>query len=112
MPERSYLFIYNNLRLSDQTYLLNTSQEFQLNEVSIGLSQRVNYKEKFVLNGMGLSLGLTLENFDIGMQYFFPLKKRNLNFATSVFEFYMIFEFTPFRRNGRGSLKRLQIDNY
>ena len=34
------------------------------------------------------------------------------NFTSNVFELYLIFEFTPFRRNGRGSFKRLQINNY
>ncbi|MBL6666112.1 MAG: type IX secretion system membrane protein PorP/SprF [Flavobacteriaceae bacterium] len=112
LPERSYLFIFNNIRYIDKIYSLNLSQEFQFNEFSLGVSQKASMADKFALNGMGLGVGLTLESFDIGMQYYFPLNKSPTNFTSNVFELYLIFEFTPFRRNRRGSFKRLQINNY
>jgi len=112
LPERSYLFIFNNIRYIDKIYSLNLSQEFQFNEFSLGVSQKASMADKFALNGMELGVGLTLESFDIGMQYYFPLNKSPTNFTSNVFELYLIFEFTPFRRNRRGSFKRLQINNY
>lgn len=81
-------------------------------EFSLGISQRTSYVSKFAFNGMGLNLGLTLENFDVGMQYYFPVNKSQTNFASNIFELYLIFEFTPFRRNSLGSFKRLQVNNY
>lgn len=112
LPESSHLFIFNNLRYINKTYSLNLSQEVQLNEFSLGISQRTSYVSKFAFNGMGLNLGLTLENFDVGMQYYFPVNKSLTNFASNIFELYLIFEFTPFRRNSLGSFKRLQVNNY
>lgn len=112
LPEQSYLFIFNNIRYIGEVYSINLSQELQLNEFSIGLSQKASHSSKFKLNGMGVNFGLALENFDVGIQYYFPINKDTNNFASNVFELYLIFEFTPFRRNNRGSFKRLQIDNY
>ncbi|MEK9603589.1 MAG: type IX secretion system membrane protein PorP/SprF [Flavobacteriaceae bacterium] len=112
LPEQSYLFIFNNIRYIDKVYSFNLSQELQLNEFSVGLSQRASNSSKFSLNGMGVNFGLTLENFNFGMQYYFPINKGTTNFASNVFELYLIFEFTPFRRNNLRSYKRLQVDNY
>lgn len=112
LPDESFLFITNTLRIQDNTYALNLSQELQLGELSIGVSERITQKEELHIDGFGFSLGLALDNFDVGMQYFFPLRNPTQSYSPRVFELFLIFEFTPFRRNGRGSVKRLQISNY
>ena len=42
----------------------------------------------------------------------FSFQKESKVFAPSIFELYLVFDFSPFRRNQRGYLKRLQINNY
>jgi hypothetical protein len=43
---------------------------------------------------------------------FFPLKNNARTYAARVFELYLTFDFSKFRRNRRGLYKRLQNDNY
>ena len=42
----------------------------------------------------------------------FSFQKECKVFAPSIFQLYLVFDFSPFRRNQRGYLKRLQINNY
>jgi hypothetical protein len=63
------------------------------------------------LSQIGLSAGISFENFDFGVLYNFPLS-RTRTFAASVFELFLTFDFSKFRRNRRGFYKRLQNDNY
>lgn len=88
------------------------SQDFQLNNFSLGVSQQASLLENFSFNNIGLSMGLSLEHFDLGFQYAIPMRKIGLAHPPKVFEFYVGFDFTRFRRNNRGIYKRLQTDNY
>ncbi|MEN8812739.1 MAG: hypothetical protein ABF277_05450 [Candidatus Arcticimaribacter sp.] len=80
------------------------------NAGTIALSPYIS--DQFTFNALGLNLGLKVENFDFGFQYNFPFQKESKVFAPSIFELYLVFDFSPFRRNQRGYLKRLQINNY
>ena len=112
LPENSFLFLYNSIRLIEESTLMTFSQEVQLSNFSIGSSQKASLVNKFNLNSIGLSLGLAIENFDFGFQYNFPLRQLNRVYSPSVFELHLTFDFSPFRRNNRGLFKRLQTDNY
>ena len=50
------------------------------------------------MNNFGISVGLSLENFDIGLIYDFGVKNVDKVFAPSVFELYLTFDFSKFRR--------------
>jgi len=84
----------------------------QLREFSLGISQQASKVQSINLNNFGLSVGLSLENFDIGILYNIGIKNVKQVFAPSIFELYLTFDFSKFRRNNRGLYKRLQIDNY
>ena len=85
------------------------SQEFQLGEFSIGISEQAGGAG---LNNIGLSFGISVENFDFGASYNFPFRKPGVVFSPSMFELYITFDFSIYRRNQRGLFKRIQIDNY
>lgn len=95
LPKNSFLFLYMGTRYTEGNFYANFAEEFQFDNFSIGLN-----------------LGLKVENFDFGFQYNFPFQKESKVFAPSIFELYLVFDFSPFRRNQRGYLKRLQINNY
>ena len=99
-------------RYTEGNFYANFSEEFQFDNFSIGLNQLVANTDQFTFNALGLNLGLKVENFDFGFQYNFPFQKESKVFAPSIFELYFVFDFSPFRRNQRGYLKRLQINNY
>lgn len=112
LPENSFLFLYHNIRLIQKNTFLTFSQELQLSNFSLGLNQKASLVNQFNLNSVGLSIGLSIENFDFGLQYNFPLRQLNQVYSPSVFELHLTFDFSPFRRNNRGLFKRLQTDNY
>ena len=66
----------------------------------------------FSLISIELSVGASVENFDLGLQYKIPIKQINQVFAPSVFQLYVVFDFSIYRRNNRGRYKRLVTDNY
>jgi type IX secretion system PorP/SprF family membrane protein len=112
LPRYSFLFTYGSLTKYDTSYYLYLSQELQLGEFSLGISQQASKVQSINLNNFGLSVGLSLENFDIGILYNIGIKNVKQVFAPSIFELYLTFDFSKFRRNNRGLYKRLQIDNY
>jgi len=88
------------------------SQEIKLAEFALGINQQFSFFKGFNLTQTGISVGISFDNFDFGLFYNFPIKNVVRTFASSVFELYLTFDFSKFRRNRRGLYKRLQNDNY
>ena len=125
LPLYSYLYTYCSLKISSEAINMYLSQEFQLGEFSIcanqqfGLVDKTNAsvsiaQESFSFLNLGLSVGLTYENFDFGVSYAFAIQDLNTSYryAPTIFDLYLNFDFSPFLRNRRGQYKRLQVDNY
>ena len=53
-----------------------------------------------------------VENFDFGILYNFPFQSPGAVFSPSIFELFVTFDFSIYRRNRRGQYNRLQTDNY
>ena len=112
LPRDSYLFTYASItQINDLTYFY-ISEEAQFGEFSIGVSQQISNVGSLNLNNIGMSIGLSLENFDFGVLYNFPVRNPDKVFSPSIFELYLTFDFSKFRRNQRGLFKRINTDNY
>jgi len=112
LPRYSYLFAYGSFTKFGDAVLIYLSQDFQLGEFSVGLSQQAASLNTFALNNVGVSIGLAVENFDFGILYNFPFQSPGAVFSPSVFELFVTFDFSIYRRNRRGQYNRLQTDNY
>lgn len=112
LPNFSFLYTYGSVSYFDTKTYYYLSQELQLGEFSLGISQQASYVSQFNLNNLGILVGLSFENFDFGILYNFPLRNIRQVFSPSVLELYLTFDFSKFRRNRRGLFKRLQTDNY
>ena len=112
LPDNSFLFLYNSVRLLEQNTLFNLTQEVLFSSLALSLNQRFSFANALNFNSIGFGMGIAVENFDFGIQFNAPIRKINQVYAPSVFELYFAFDFSPFRRNNRGVYKRLQIDNY
>ena len=125
LPRYSYLYTYGSLKRSSEAINMYLSQEFQLGEFSIGANQQFGLvdktnasvsiaQESFSFLNLGLSVGLTYENFDFGVSYAFAIQDLDTSYryAPTIFDLYLSFDFSPFLRNRRGQYKRLQVDNY
>ena len=86
--ELSFLMVYLNAIKVQNSVHMYLSQELQLGEFSVGLSQQAGSSG---LNNLGVSFGLSAENFDFGASYNFNfemmvwLKDRNCPKDASVF---------------------------
>ena len=112
LPRHSFLYFYGVVNRTPRTMVVNLSQEIQMGPIAFGVSQQASKSEQFALNNIGVSASFSVENFDFGLQYNFPFRKQAQVYAPSLFELFVSFNFTAFRRNNRGFFKRLQIDNY
>ena len=112
LPRYSYLFAYGSFTKFGDSVLIYLSQDFQLGEFSLGLSQQASSLNTFALNNVGVSIGLAVENFDFGILYNFPFQSPGAVFSPSIFELFVTFDFSIYRRNRRGQYNRLQTDNY
>lgn len=112
LPRFSYLFTYGNFTKYGDAIYINLAQTFQLGEFSIGFVEQASSIDSFALNNIGLTLGLSVENFEFGINYNFPIQTINTVYSPSIFELSVIFDFSIYRRNNRGLYKFLQIDNY
>ena len=115
LPRYSYLYAYSSVRRDAETMNIFSSQEFQLGEFSVGVNQQFGFFDDFSFLNLGLSIGLTYENFDLGVSYAFSVQDLagpNYRYPPRIFDLHLSFDFSPFLRNRMGQYKRLQIDNY
>ena len=105
-------YIFRAVTKFGNSLQISLSQEAQLCSFSDGISRQASKLNAFSLTNIGLSVGASVENFDFGLQYNIPIKQINQVFAPSVFELYVAFDFSIYRRNNRGRYKRLVTDNY
>jgi len=112
LPRYSYLFTYGSFTKFGDAVLIYLSQDFQLGEFSVGISEQAASLNNFALNNVGVSIGLAVENFDFGILYNFPFQSPGAVYSPSIFELFVTFDFSVFRRNRRGQYNRLQIENY
>jgi type IX secretion system PorP/SprF family membrane protein len=112
LPEFSFLYLYGAVTKFGNSIQVSLSQEAQLGSFSLGISQQASKLNTFSLTSVGLLVGVSVENFDFGLQYNIPIKQINQVFAPSIFELYVAFDFSIYRRNNRGRYKRLVTDNY
>ena len=112
LPRYTYLLAYGAYTSQGSSNLMYFSQEIQLAEFAFGVNQQLSFFNGLNLTQIGMSAGISFDNFDFGMLYNFPIKNVSRTFAASVFELYLTFDFSKFRRNRRGLYKRTQNDNY
>ena len=114
LPRYSYLYAYTSVRRDSESINIFSSQEFQLGEFSVGANQQFGLFDNFSFLNLGLSVGLTYENFDFGVSYAFSVQDltTSYRYPPRIFDLFLSFDFSPFLRNRRGQYKRLQVDNY
>tara|TARA_B110000902_G_C14083595_1_gene504153 strand:- start:15 stop:719 length:705 start_codon:yes stop_codon:yes gene_type:complete len=112
LPESSYMYLYGTITSFDDSLQITLSQEAQLGSFSLGVSQQASKLNSLDLTNIGVSVGVSFENFDFGVQYNLPINQINVVLSPSIFELYVAFDFSIYRRNNRGSHKRLATDNY
>ena len=74
LPRYSYLYAYTSIRRDSESINFFSSQEFQLGEFSLGVNQQFGLFDDFSFLNIGLSVGLTYENFDFGVSYAFSIQ--------------------------------------
>ena len=94
LPRYSYLYTYGSFTKFGDAVLIYLSQDFQLGEFSVGLSQQAASLNTFALNNVGVSIGLAVENFDFGILYNFPFQSPGAVFSPSIFELFVTFDFS------------------
>ena len=99
LPRYTYLLTYGAYTTQGTTNLMYLSQEIQLAEFVFGINQQLSFFNGFNLSQVGMSAGILFDNFDFGVLYNFPIKNVSRTFAASVFELYLTFDFSKFRRN-------------
>ncbi len=104
------LYLSSILSTEGDNYELYLGQEFHLDNFHIGLNQQAFYLEELALS-LGANIGIRLQNFDIGAQFSFPLRKINQAWGPKVFQFYTRFDLTDYRYGGDTN-KRLNQNNY
>ncbi len=112
LPRHTYLFTYFSLTSFNKSLYLNLIEEIRMGEFSVGLNQKISNVDQFNLNNLGFSVALSLENFEFGFSYSFPVRSMAKVHSPSIFEIILTFDFSKFRRNQRGFFKHLQTDNY
>lgn len=114
LPRYSYLYAYTSIRRDSESINFFSSQEFQLGEFSAGVNQQFGLFDDFSFLNIGLSVGLTYENFDFGVSYAFSIQDltTTYRYPPRIFDIHLSFDFSRFLRNRRGQYKRLQVDNY
>ena len=113
LPRYSYLYSYGSIIMTANSMNIFLSQEFQLGEFSVGLHEQFGNLTGFNLLNLGISAGLSYENFDFGVSYSFATRDtQNLVYSPSIFDLHLSFDFSPFLRNRRGQYKRLLVNNY
>lgn len=104
------LFLSTIISTEGENYELFLGEEFNLDNFHIGLNQQLYYQEAPAIS-LGANLGFRIQNFDIGGQFSFPLRKINQAWGPKIFQFYTRFDLTDYRYGGDTN-KRLNQNNY
>lgn len=112
LPRYSYLFTYGDLTYTEKNLYLNLVQDIRLGSFSFGLTQKLSNVNGLNFNSVGIGGGLQYENFEFGLAYNFPFRAQAKVHSPSIFEIFVTFDFSKYRRNQRGLFKHLQTDNY
>ena len=112
LPRYSYLFTYAAVNQTEEKIYFNLVQELRMGGFSMGLSQKFSNIGSFNFNSIGVGAGVQFENFEFGLAYSFPLRSKAKVHSPSIFEVFVTFDFSRFRRNQRGFFKHLQTDSY
>ena len=98
--------------MSESNFYISLVQDLRMGEFSFGLNQKLSNVGSFNFNSIGINVGLQYENFEFGLAYNFPSRSQAKVHSPSIFEIFVTFDFSKFRRNQRGLYKHLQTDNY
>ena len=104
------LFLSTIISTEGESYELFLGEEFNLDNFHFGLNQQLYYQESPAIS-LGANLGFRIQNFDIGGQFTFPLRKINQAWGPKIFQFYTRFDLTDYRYGGDTN-KRLNQNNY
>lgn len=104
------LYLSSILSTEGANYELFLGEEFRLDNFYVGLNQQAFFLEELALR-LGTNVGVRLQNFDIGAQFSFPLRKLNQAWGPKIFQFYTRFDLTDYRYGGDTN-KRLNQNNY
>jgi hypothetical protein len=112
LPRYSYLFTYAAVNQNEKKIYYNLVQELRMGGFSMGLSQKFSNAGSFNFNIIGVGAGVQFKNFEFGLAYSIPIRSKAKVHSTSIFEVFVTFDFSRFRRNQRGFFKHLQTDSY
>lgn len=93
------LFLSTILTTEGERYELFLGEEFNLDNFHIGLNQQLYYQESPAIS-LRANLGFRVQNFEIGGQFSFPLRKINQAWGPKIFQFYTRFDLTDYRYGG------------
>ena len=104
------MFLSSIVNTKGENYALYLGEDFHLDNFHIGLNQQFHYQESAAIS-LGANLVFRIQNFEIGGQFTFPLRKINQAWGPKGFQFYTRFDLTDYRY-GRDTNKRLNQNNY
>lgn len=107
LPENSFLFLYNSFTKQGTKSRFDLFQEAILGNVSIGLNEHFNKYDGFTVSQFGTSLSVFIEQLELGVNYSMDVGGQKLGGTSfNTFEMYIIFDFSPFKKNRRGNNSR------
>jgi hypothetical protein len=101
------MYLYNTFTKQGNKSRFDLYQQFILGNVGFGINEHINNYEGFSVSQIGTSLNVFIDQIEIGTNYSFQVGGNKFAGASyNTFEFYLIFDFNPFKKNRRGDYSR------
>ncbi len=101
IPEYSYIYFFNAVSLQGPNTRLDFYQDVTLGNFGIGVNEHLNFFESASFSEIGFSTSITLETFEMGLNYRLPFGAQAKQFLPNSLELFLVFDISRFKDRGR-----------
>ena len=106
LPSNSYLYLFNNVSVQGSSTRVDLYQDVTLGNISVGLNEHFNYLETASFSELGIASSITLERFEVGLNYRLPVGSRAKQFLPNSLELFLVFDVSRNSERGRRDYSR------
>ena len=110
LPENSYLYLFNVASVQGRNTRLDLYQDVTLGNISLGINEHLSYLESATFTELGIASSITLERFEVGLNYRLPVGSQAKMFLPNSLELLLVFDVSRFSERGRKKLQSVLLE--
>ena len=106
LPKNSYLYLFNAASVQGSNTRLDFYQDVTLGNISLGVNEHLNFLEAISFTEVGIASSISLERFEVGLNYRLPVGSQAKQFLSNSLELFLVFDVSRNSERGRRDYSR------